>query len=255
MRDNPRTTREEKNKMDTTPTEAADQLADCVFSNDIEGVLKLLEAGIDPNIKDGNTWTALIWASDLGREAIVKLLLDHKSDVNIQDDHEGYTPLIRASYHGHEGVVKLLLDHEANPDTPANNGDTTALVVAAEHGHIGIVKLLLDRGADSNIQHRHYTPAITNALLQYEELANALLEYGPDPDSQDEDVIDVIDRIERYKAIVKLLLEYDADLTIKTNEGLDTYDYVGDKAKELLFLYEPSPDRFMENAVTRTIHC
>lgn len=221
MRDNPRTTREEKNKMDTTPTEAADQLADCVFSNDIEGVLKLLEAGIDPNIKDGNTWTALIWASDLGREAI----------------------------------VKLLLDHEANPDTPANNGDTTALVVAAEHGHIGIVKLLLDRGADSNIQHRHYTPAITNALLQYEELANALLEYGPDPDSQDEDVIDVIDRIERYKAIVKLLLEYDADLTIKTNEGLDTYDYVGDKAKELLFLYEPSPDRFMENAVTRTIHC
>ncbi len=44
----------------------------------------------------------------MGHEAIVKLLLEARSDFELKDS-VGRTPLSRAAENGHEAVVKLLL--------------------------------------------------------------------------------------------------------------------------------------------------
>lgn len=52
--------------------------------------------------------TGLMLAVSHGRMDMVRALLGHGADVNIQDD-EGSTALMCASEHGHVEIVKLLL--------------------------------------------------------------------------------------------------------------------------------------------------
>ena len=56
----------------------------------------------------------------------IKVLLDHKADVNAKDKLRGTTPLMWAAEQGHPDAIKLLIDHGANvaaasdPDTKGN---------------------------------------------------------------------------------------------------------------------------------------
>jgi ankyrin repeat protein len=47
---------------------------------------------------------------------VVKLLLEHKADVNAKD-RDGETALHGAASRGHEALVKLLLEHKADVNT------------------------------------------------------------------------------------------------------------------------------------------
>jgi ankyrin repeat protein len=64
--------------------------------------------------KDSLSRTPLYWAASSGHEAVVKLLLEHKADVNVKGGWYGRTALYRAASNGHEAVVKLLLEHKAD---------------------------------------------------------------------------------------------------------------------------------------------
>lgn len=61
---------------------------------------------IFPPVQAGQT--GLMLAVSHGRMDMVRALLGHGADVNIQDD-EGSTALMCASEHGHVEIVKLLL--------------------------------------------------------------------------------------------------------------------------------------------------
>lgn len=63
--------------------------------------------------------TALMLAVSHGRMDMVRALLAHGAEVNIQDD-EGSTALMCASEHGHVEIVKLLL---AQPGCDATLSD------------------------------------------------------------------------------------------------------------------------------------
>ena len=86
--------------------------------------------------------TPLSWAAGGGHEAVVKLLLEAKVDVDSKD-RSRWTPLSWAARGGHEAVVKLLL---ATGKVDVNSKDKyhrTPLSLAAEKGHEAVVKLLL----------------------------------------------------------------------------------------------------------------
>jgi ankyrin repeat protein len=70
----------------------------------------------------------------------VRLLLEHRADVNAPDQ-SGETALHLAARGGHEAVVRLLLEYRADVNAPDQSGGT-ALHLAARGGHEAVVRLL-----------------------------------------------------------------------------------------------------------------
>ena len=94
--------------------------------------------------------TLLQTAASEGYYDIVKELLNHQADVNVQNLF-GDTALMCASYGGHREIVKELLSHHADVNVQSNYGNTAlhkTLMREINDTRIGIVKLLLSEGAD-----------------------------------------------------------------------------------------------------------
>ncbi|XP_078107517.1 KN motif and ankyrin repeat domain-containing protein 1a [Sander vitreus] len=85
--------------------------------------------------------TGLMLAVSHGRMDMVRALLAHGADVNIQDD-EGSTALMCASEHGHVEIVKLLLAQPGCDATLSDSDESNALSIALEAGHKDIAVLL-----------------------------------------------------------------------------------------------------------------
>ena len=62
-------------------------------------------------------WTALICASSVGHEAVIRVLIGAGANVK-QVDFDGSTALREASSGGHEAVVRLLLQAGATVNEP-----------------------------------------------------------------------------------------------------------------------------------------
>ncbi|XP_034452088.1 KN motif and ankyrin repeat domain-containing protein 1a isoform X6 [Hippoglossus hippoglossus] len=85
--------------------------------------------------------TGLMLAVSHGRMDMVRALLAHGADVNIQDD-EGSTALMCASEHGHVEIVKLLLAQPGCDAKLSDSDESNALSIALEAGHKDIAVLL-----------------------------------------------------------------------------------------------------------------
>ncbi|XP_028312357.1 KN motif and ankyrin repeat domain-containing protein 1a isoform X2 [Gouania willdenowi] len=85
--------------------------------------------------------TGLMLAVSHGRMDMVRALLAHQADVNVQDD-EGSTALMCASEHGHVEIVKLLLAQPGCDATLSDSDESNALSIALEAGHKDIAVLL-----------------------------------------------------------------------------------------------------------------
>jgi uncharacterized protein len=150
-----------------------------------EIVEALLENGADPNIRDGNTFTALHAAvrdSDYGADhasrvaaaATVKALLAHRADPNARLDQkkqtvravneqafQGATPLALAAEVNSLDAIKELVKGGADPKIPTEQG-TTPLILAC--------------GAGTDVQRMRSVEERTLAL----ETAKFLIEQGVD---------------------------------------------------------------------------
>ncbi|KAJ7430030.1 ankyrin repeat-containing domain protein [Mycena latifolia] len=79
----------------------------------------LLAAGADPNLCWSiNEYLLLHLAVERNDVAMVSLLLDHESNVDQCWGCDGYStnPLIYTGLYGQHDIVKLLLEHGADPD-------------------------------------------------------------------------------------------------------------------------------------------
>ena len=121
------------------------QLMRAAMLNNLPRVLQLIQLGAPLDLVDSTGSSALVWASELGHEHIVKALLDGKyegrgSTVDLRD-FRGLTPLMRASLSGQEAAVRVLLDAGARMELQATEG-STALHSAIFGGHSSIVAQL-----------------------------------------------------------------------------------------------------------------
>ncbi|MCK4651018.1 ankyrin repeat domain-containing protein [Candidatus Babeliales bacterium] len=155
-------------------------LIQAVKRNDIDGVKKLLEEGVNPDLRDKENDNALNWAAYLGNLEVVKeimasisddniefidsigkyghtplmdairknyvdvslFLLKKRAEVNIKDNY-GWTALHHAVVKGHSKIILALIKRDANIGAKTNNSQTP-LILAVRSKKYGAMKILLD---------------------------------------------------------------------------------------------------------------
>jgi|GEM_PF-3346539 ankyrin repeat protein len=161
----------------------------------------------------------LLNAAKKGESQKIKRILDNNYDPDIRDAN-GATPLMFASYFGCTPIVQMLLAARANSNlaTYSNNAfsfgkllsnknsGTTALMLAAFCGKIEIVLALLKSGANPNAVDSDGQTALTYAILADKEWPHAPLN-------------------EARKRIIKLLLDFGANPTLCDKNGLNPVYY------------------------------
>jgi len=111
-----------------------------------EATVYLVSSNNRPDPRNTWCWTPLGYASEMGHEAIVKLLLA-TGQVDIDKKNSfNRTPLRYAAARGHGAIVKLLLETGQVNINSKDCFNRTPLSYAAARGHGAIVKLLLETG-------------------------------------------------------------------------------------------------------------
>ncbi|XP_047389585.1 ankyrin repeat and SAM domain-containing protein 3 isoform X2 [Sciurus carolinensis] len=166
---------------------------------------------LDLNEKNGGGWTPLMYASYIGHDTIVHLLLEAGVSVNVPTP-EGQTPLMLASSCGNESIAYFLLQLtawrallSAHPHREMGHNlhsvlskqgaelemkdihGWTALFHCTSAGHQQMVKFLLDNGANANIREPVYgfTPLMEAAAAGHEIIVQYFLNHGVRVDTRD----------------------------------------------------------------------
>ena len=185
----------------------------------------LLDKGIDIESKDNEDNNALLHASMDGDLDIVKLLLDRQADIESKND-EGNNALLLASSTGHFDIVKLLLNKGANIESRNNNEENALLLASSclEENALQIIKLLIGKGLSiSSKDISNYTP-LMNAVLFNNSCVEFLLQRCSNKEKVCLNIQDINGRTALMHAvlednidIVKLILQYNPDITLKDN--------------------------------------
>lgn len=150
------------------------------LGNNEAEVERLIKAGAHV---DGAENIPLVVAASMGHLGVVRILLDHRANVN-QATREGRSALMQAAQNGNDQIVQLLLENGADVNI-ANAVGVTPLIIAAENGHLGVVQILLDHGANVNAQAANGTFALRQAAESgHLRVVEALLTFVSEADGR-----------------------------------------------------------------------
>jgi outer membrane protein assembly factor BamB len=135
---------------------------------DVKAVAALLAKGADVNAKTAYGATALHFAADKGHLDVVKVLIQHKANVNLKDSFYTATPMTWGSMRNHWPVVKELIDAGAD-------GGAALLPTAVRSGQTEVVKAVLAKG---KVPEATLNAALAAAPAKHPEIAEALKKAG-----------------------------------------------------------------------------
>ncbi|KAM9305854.1 ankyrin repeat and SAM domain-containing protein 3 [Gastrophryne carolinensis] len=133
---------------------------------------------VDLNQKNLGGWTPLMYASYIGHDAVVSLLLEAGVDVNCRTPN-GLTPLMLAASCGNESVAYFLIQQGAETEARDARG-WTALFHCTSAGHQRMLRFLLENGANADAKEPVYgfTPLMEAAASGHEIIVQHLLNHG-----------------------------------------------------------------------------
>lgn len=126
-------------------------LSPMALEGETDNLRAAITYGFDPNEKDADDRTLIMFAAYNGHVKTVEMLLEHGAEVN-SADFEGTTALMWASSGPFVDTVDLLLQKGANVNTVDSREHFTALMWAASEGQLEVVELLLRNNADKTLQ-------------------------------------------------------------------------------------------------------
>ncbi|MBL7111125.1 MAG: ankyrin repeat domain-containing protein [Bacteroidales bacterium] len=130
---------------------------------------------------------SLLDAALNGQFEAIENLIAENVNVNAADP-DGRSALMLASFNGHSGIVALLINKGAVVDLVDGFG-RTALHYASTGPFLPAVEFLLKKGSDPNMvdSEEHFTPLMFAAAEGYIDVVRILLEYHADPSLKDID--------------------------------------------------------------------
>ncbi len=127
---------------------------DAARNGDAPALKSWLDDG-DPNVRDRDGWTPLLWAAVRGHREAVVTLLDHPAhpaDAALSHGVSGGLPLHLAGHGGDVGTVLAILDRRPEQlDAVWDLNGHTVMLQAAFYGHLPLAEALLERRPSMSI--------------------------------------------------------------------------------------------------------
>ncbi len=205
-----------------------------LFNTDNTDIINLLVSrGADINAIDYQMRTALIRAAMDGKTERCSHLINLNANINHQDE-DGVSALMHAITYGlgsafiqsHDEIVTLLVTAGADLNEQVkNHGNLSPLMIAAFRGNDQLTELLLKQGADVNAINSSGETALLTLARGYGKSITQMIETLANDNNKE--VIDYFqNRFDyHYPRVLKLLLEYGADVRTMDNENKTIFDY------------------------------
>ena len=155
-------------------------LITAVKDNDTVFVSKYLTKE-NSNARDEAANTLLIIAATKGYDKIIKLLIKKNAEVNAMNP-VGHTALNKAIFFKKNTIAKYLIAQGADVNKTDKRFILTPLIAAARSNNIEMGKILLEKGANINVANGidNYSPLMWAVAYQYKDFVKLLLNYNPD---------------------------------------------------------------------------
>lgn len=170
-----------------------------------------------------------------------------RPDADVNGVFSGHTALQAASQNGHLEVIKILLRHKADVEIEDKDGDR-AVHHAAFGDEPGVMELLAHAGADLNARNKRRQTALHIAVNKgHMGVVKTLLELGCHPSLQDsEGDTPLHDAISKKRDdMLTLLLDHNADIMLTNNNGFNALHHAAlrgnPSAMRILLLKLPRP--------------
>ncbi len=205
-------------------------LVHAIERGDVSRVNRFISAGANVNFVRHDGTTPLTAAVGNGYTSVVKDLLRHGCDLNLQPAIIIRSKTIKtdaaihiAAIKGNINILQLLLDADADVNLPGSSGNT-ALSKAAFHGKLDSVKMLVKAGALVNAkEHHQMSPLHWAGLSGHNDIVSFLLENKADINAKNvnKETALVLCTGKGHDLVVKTLLntKYECDVDVITTIG------------------------------------
>jgi len=151
-----------------------------VKQGDYENVAHYINRHEDVDAFDDNGYTPIMYAADMGRNDLVKLLLDNGAEPNWLPLYDNEPPALHAAVlNEHPETVDLLLQYERTKVDLRDSAGYTALYQAVRWGYVESADVLLFHGADPNIiNNGRFTALQVAAAFNDTAMVSLLIEKG-----------------------------------------------------------------------------
>jgi ankyrin repeat protein len=167
-----------------TDTSATGQFERVIRANDQVSLKKMAVSAAAVNITDKLHSTALHYAALYGSPEAVRILLNAGADPNAKND-QGVTPLVYAAYNLEK--TRMLVEKGADVNAAGSAGITPLMIAASVHNNAETVRYLLAKGAQVKAIDSTGSDALMRAAGKSEsEVVQLLLAKGADPKRADQ---------------------------------------------------------------------
>jgi ankyrin repeat protein len=156
----------------------------------------LLKRGANANLTMLYGVPLIAYCAYTGRTDSVRALLDADARSDAASPVFGLTALHFAPYKGNLALIRLLIDRGANIEGRTKSG-ATPLIVAARNGQAEAVSLLLVSGALVDVAENRLTPLAFAAMYGHTGVVRALIEFGADPSVRTKRGLTALDQARR----------------------------------------------------------
>lgn len=153
--------------------------------DNLETLQSLLDHSANPQARTNDGMTASHLAAMNNHPAVLGSLISRKVVPKAAKDKQGLTPLMHGCQKGHTEVLKLLLDHKVDLNARSDDG-STALHYASSAGHLSAINHLVSRDASLDAKDRQgLTPLMFSIYYSHLQVFERLLERGADLNASD----------------------------------------------------------------------